>query len=441
MQRYFLVVLACIMLISACDQGVKEVKVDADVYHQTVEKLSEIIVHDIFSPPVASRIYVYPSIATYEVLASEQPKYLSLVGQVSELSALPEAKKEVSYELAALEAFIATGKALIFSEDQLDAFREELYEELREGVNRKYFDASLAYGQEVAKHILAWADGDMYKQTRTYPKFTVKEDPTRWQPTPPGYFEAIEPHWNEIRTFVIDSANQFVPKPPTEYDLTPGSQFHSELMEVYEVRKKLTEEQKEIASFWDCNPYVMNVTGHLMAASKKITPGGHWIGITKIVSQKAGADFMKSAEAYALTSIALADAFISCWDEKYRSSLIRPETLINQHIDEEWLPLLQTPPFPEYTSGHSVISSAAAIALTHIYGDNFSFDDTTEEKYGLPMRSFNSFFEASEEAAISRLYGGIHYRPAIENGVIQGRALGKYVINKIQLKKDELSKK
>jgi len=158
MQRYFLVVLACIMLISACDQGVKEVKVDADVYHQAVEKLSEISVHDIFSPPVASRIYAYPSIAAYELLASQEPKYLSLVGQVSELSSLPEAKEEVSYELAALEAFMVTGRALIFSEDQMDAFREELYKELRQGVNRKYFDASLAYGQQVSEHILAWAD-------------------------------------------------------------------------------------------------------------------------------------------------------------------------------------------------------------------------------------------------------------------------------------------
>ena len=130
----------------------------------------------------------------------------------------------------------------------------------------------------------------------------------------------------------------------------------------------------------------------------------------------------------------LADAFISCWDEKYRSNLVRPETVINKHIDEDWLPLLQTPPFPEYTSGHSVISSAAAIALTTIYGDKFAFDDTSEEEYGLPTRSYQSFLDASAEAAVSRLYGGIHYRPAIDNGVTQGQALGRYLTSQIHLK-------
>ena len=168
-----------------------------------------------------------------------------------------------------------------------------------------------------------------------------------------------------------------------------------------------------------------------MFATKKITPGGHWIGITNIATREAGIDFMGTVEAYALVSIALADAFISCWDEKYRSELIRPETVINQYIDEDWVPALQTPPFPEYTSGHSVISAAAATALTVLFGEPFPFEDTTELEYGLPSRTFNSFYEASEEAAISRLYGGIHYMPACENGVEQGRALGKFVVSNL----------
>ena len=178
-----------------------------------------------------------------------------------------------------------------------------------------------------------------------------------------------------------------------------------------------------------------------MYASKKITPGGHWIGIVKIASQVDEADLAKSAQAYALTSIALADGFISCWDEKYRSNLIRPETVINKYIDEDWLPTLQTPPFPEYTSGHSVISSAAAIALTSIFGDDFKFDDDSEVQYGLPVRSFSSFINASEEAALSRLYGGIHYRPAIDNGVTQGRALGYYIVEKLKMMNNEVAQK
>lgn len=440
MKNHFLILLAFLTL-AACDSGVKELKIEAKVYHDSMEELSKVIVHDIFSPPVASRIYAYPSIAAYEILAQKDNRYNSLASQLTDLSAIPQPTEEVSYDLAALQAFIKIGTALIFTEDKMDVYKETLYAKLAEGVNKQFFEASVAYGDQVAAHILEWANGDMYAQTRTYPKFTVTDDPTRWQPTPPGYMEAIEPHWNKIRPFVIDSANQFVPERPTAFDMREGSDFYKEVMEVYDVGNGLTEEQKEIASFWDCNPYVMNVTGHVMAATKKITPGGHWIGIVKIVATKAESDLMQTTEAYALTSVALADGFISCWDEKFRSNLIRPETLINEHIDEEWLPLLQTPPFPEYTSGHSVISNAAAIALTSIYGDDFAFDDDTEVKYGLPVRSFNSFIHASEEAAISRLYGGIHYMPAIANGVTQGKALGAYVVDKLKLRNEALSQK
>ena len=131
--------------------------------------------------------------------------------------------------------------------------------------------------------------------------------------------------------------------------------------------------------------------------------------------------------------MAIADAFISCWDEKYRSNLIRPETLINQNIDDNWKPVLQTPPFPEYTSGHSVVSGAASTALTNIFGDDFAFDDDTETAYGLPIRSFTSFNQAADEAAISRMYGGIHYRVAIEVGLEQGRNLGDFVVNHLRM--------
>ncbi|MGB5819724.1 MAG: vanadium-dependent haloperoxidase, partial [Saonia sp.] len=166
--------------------------------------------------------------------------------------------------------------------------------------------------------------------------------------------------------------------------------------------------------------------------------GAHWIGIAKISSRKTNSDFNKTVFAYTKTSIAIADAFISCWDEKYRSNLIRPETLINQHLDENWQPILQTPPFPEYTSGHSVVSGAAATALTDIFGDNFAFDDDTEVAFGLPIRSFSSFNKAADEAAISRMYGGIHYRAAVEIGVKQGRDLGKFVLGKLQMKNKSL---
>ena len=169
-----------------------------------------------------------------------------------------------------------------------------------------------------------------------------------------------------------------------------------------------------------------------MYATKKMTPGGHWMGITAIAAQQSGADLMQSAEAYVRTALAVADGFISCWEEKFRSNVVRPETAINAYLDEQWQPLLQTPPFPEYTSGHSVISTAAAAVLTDQFGAAFAFRDTTETTYGLPARSFGSFEEAAAEAAMSRLYGGIHYRAAIEEGVRQGRQVGEIVVRRLR---------
>jgi hypothetical protein len=268
------------------------------------------------------------------------------------------------------------------------------------------------------------------------PKYSVTPERGRWVPTPPAYMDAVEPNWAKIRPFVMDSASQFPPGPPFPFDTAQDSRFFRELKEVYDVRKRLTDEQRAIAAFWDCNPYVMHVQGHTMFATKKITPGGHWMGIVAIASRKAGADIVQSAEAYARTSIALADGFISSWEEKFRSNHIRPETAINAHIDEGWEPLLQTPPFPEHTSGHSVISTAAGVVLTDQFGPGFAFADSTEIAYGLPIRSFPSFEAAAAEAAISRLYGGIHYRRAVEEGITQGRKVGELVVKRVRTRAD-----
>ncbi|MEM1281160.1 MAG: vanadium-dependent haloperoxidase, partial [Cyanobacteria bacterium P01_H01_bin.152] len=248
----------------------------------------------------------------------------------------------------------------------------------------------------------------------------------------------IEPSWSKIRTLTLDSAAQFKPLPPTTFSTDPNSQWWTEVMEVYEALQVADEaelaERQAIAEFWDCNPYAMQHRGHLMFATKKISPGGHWINITGIAAREAEADFSSTVAAYALVGIALHDAFISCWDEKYRSALVRPETFINEYIDQEWMPLLQTPPFPEHTSGHSVVSRASAIVLTDFFGDGFAFDDDSEVEFGLPIRSYPSFLVASEEAAVSRLYGGIHYRPAIDYGLTQGEAIGQHVLEELDMR-------
>ncbi|MBK9687570.1 MAG: vanadium-dependent haloperoxidase [Saprospiraceae bacterium] len=395
--------------------------------HDVMGAYTNILVHDIFSPPVASRNYAYTSIAAYEAARHLNPDYVSLGGQLNGLSAVPEPEKgkEYCYELAALKAMLTTGKKFIFSENDFSAFEKSMMEKVDQlQMPKDVHDRSIAYGEAVAKHILAWADGDNYKQSRSFSKFTIDlKNPSRWRTTPPAFMDAIEPHWNQIRPMSLDSAGQYKPVPHTPFDTTANSPFMKEAMEVYNTGKNLTEEQNLIANYWDCNPYKLNVTGHAMHATKKITPGGHWMSITRIAGIKANSDFVTTAYSYAITSIALFDGFISCWDEKFRSNLIRPESVINQYIDEDWQPLLQTPPFPEYTSGHSVISAASAVALASVYGENFAFTDSTEVRFGLPVREFPSFEAACQEAAISRLYGGIHYQPAITNGVDQGKKL------------------
>ena len=417
---------------------------DPELFQAAMQNLTDIVVYDIFSPPVASRVYLYPSVAAYEIMAYfNSNNFNSLKGQIKELKEIPKPDNpNINYNLSAIFSFNQVGKALIFSEKKMEQFEISLDKKLIDfGVPIRVLNASKEYAEKVSKSILEWASKDMYSQTRTYPKYSIIDEDRFWKPTPPDYMDGIEPHWPKIRTMVLDSSNQFPPKDPIPFNLKKGSPFHKQLIEVYEVTNSLTEEQTNIAKFWDCNPYVSHHKGHAMFATKKITPGGHWIGITAVATRKAKSSFEDTINAYVNVSISLFDAFISCWDEKWETLVVRPETLINQYYDEDWLPLLQTPPFPEYTSGHSVISRAAAITLTDLYGENFDFEDTTEVSYGLPARSYKSFINASEEAAISRLYGGIHYMMAITEGVIQGQKIGDFIVKNIQTKKVALAVK
>ena len=444
MKRVLIVLLIIIGVTSCKNQGAsanKDIVVSAEDLHTTVDKVTQIMIHDIFSPPVASRIFAYPNVAAYEIVAQHNPKYKSLAGQLNGLTPIPQIDtvSGINPNLSALIAHMTISKQLIFSEDKFEVLEDSLYQSWRQ-TNALQFEASKSYGLAVAEHIKEWIAKDNYNETRTMPKFTVDtEDTSRWQPTPPAYMEGIEPHWNKLRPFYLDSAAQFKPAPPPPFSLEKSSDFYKELLEVYDISNEITangdnSEEVQIAQFWDCNPYVSVSRGHVMFATKKITPGAHWIGITKIASRKTNSTFDDTVFAYTKTSLAIADAFISCWDEKYRSNLIRPETLINLHIDDSWQPILQTPPFPEYTSGHSVVSGAAGTILTDIFGDGFTFDDDTEVPYGLPVRSFESFNQAADEAAISRMYGGIHYRAAVEVGIGQGRNVGALMLKKVKMR-------
>jgi hypothetical protein len=215
-----------------------------------------------------------------------------------------------------------------------------------------------------------------------------------------------------------------------------SSVFCRGALEVKRIGDNLTEEQKHIADFWDDNPFKMNVSGHVMFATKKFSPAGHWMNIVGIAAEKAKSDFNTTVYAYAKSSIALFDAFISCWEEKFRSNVIRPETVINKYFDPEWRPYIQTPPFPSYTSGHSVISGSVAEVMTDVFGDNFNYTDTSEIEFGIPHRSFTSFRQAALEASWSRMYGGIHYRFDLENGNKEGIEVGKIILDRLKMRRN-----
>lgn len=415
----------------------------AEYIHRAIKQITDVMVYDIYSPPVTSRTYAYVSVAAYETLIKNNGAQLSFAGQLHGLTPVPNpaGNQEYSPTLAAVHAILMTSKPLVISEEKIEAFEKELEHEMRDnGMPAEIFDNSITYGKQVAEHIISWARNDQYKETRALPLYRVRNDASSWKPTPPAYIKAIEPNWNKLRTFAIDSAAQFKPAPPPIFSTDTNSVFYKDARQVYQQVKSNSAEQIDIAKFWDCNPFTMNVRGHVMYATKKISPNGHWMNITRLACQQVDADAVQSAEAYACLAVTLADCFISCWDEKYRSVVIRPETYINQHIDPTWLPVLQTPPFPEYTSGHSVISAGASVMLGQLFGENFAFADSSELEFGLPVRHFSSFLDAANEAAISRLYGGIHYMPAIASGQREGFAIGKSLVEKLRMRREKSAK-
>ena len=414
-----------ILLIIGCKQDQQNERLKGPaLQHYLVGKLTDAIIYDIYSPPVASRLYAYATLAYYEAI---RPAYSSksITNQLKGFEQLNNEpnSKDFNPELAGITAFISVAKKLIFSKDSITGIEKTLLEDY-ENIDRTIAENSIKWGNKVASIILERAAKDNYKITRGLPRYSVFEQDGKWQQTPPDYADATEPHWRKIIPLLMDSAAQFKPPPPPPYNLTKGSQYYNELMELYETSKKLTPAQDTIAKYWDDNPFVTQHQGHLTFANKKTTPVGHWMGIIEILCNTAKKDAISTSTAYAISSAAIFDGFISCWDEKFRSITARPVTVIRKKIESEWSPLLQTPPFPEYTSGHSVISGAASAVLIHQFGTGFAFHDTTELKYLGMERSFRSIEAATDEIGISRFYGGIHYMSAIIHGKEQGVKIG-----------------
>jgi PAP2 superfamily len=441
-KNIFLMAFAGLIFLSSCTEKAGDYKKfteDPLLYSKTVKRLNDVVLENNFPPMIATRNYTYANIAAYETMAAGNPQFQSLSGQIKHLPAMPkpEAGKIIDFSLAAALSFTKVGNAVTFPEGSMMAYYDELKEKAREaGMTSDILKNTLAFSDTVVAAVLKWSKKDNYAQTRSAEKYTVKDEEGRWVPTPPMYAQAVEPKWNTIRCLVMDSSSQFMPPRPPVFDVkNKKSEYNKYLSEVKKIGDSLTDEQKHIAEFWDDNPFKLNVSGHVMFATKKFSPAGHWMNIVGIAAKEAKADFATTVAAYAETSIALFDAFISCWDEKYRSNYIRPETAINKYLDEEWRPYIQTPPFPSYTSGHGTISAAAAESMTYWFGDKLSFTDTSSLEFGIESRKIISFRDAAKEAAMSRLYGGIHYRFDNEQGNKAGTKLGEFIVQRLRLKK------
>lgn len=402
-------------------------------YVRALKHATDVMVNDVTSPVAASRYYGYINLAANETVAlfdKQQPHFAGFVKGLKKITVDDALIKKSDPELAVILALYKSGARLLPSGYILQKNHDslKLVAKKIKNLSSEKINATVELVDKVVEQVLKYAYADGFVKLSGLRRFTPSSGDEYWQPTAPGFISAIEPHWNMLRTFILDSCSQFAGGPPNKYDADTSSPFYKQLNEVYKLEKNLPREKAAIAMFWDCNPFALQQVGHLEFGIKKISPGGHWMGITGIACKKQKLSLSKTAYVHTIVAIGMADAFISCWNNKYKYNRVRPETAIKKLIDRNWFPLLQTPPFPEYTSGHSVISTTASTILTHLFGDHFSFTDYTEEEFGLPSRKFSSFAMASKEAAISRLYGGIHFRDAIENGVKEGEQIGMFVI-------------
>ena len=383
-----------------------------------------------FAPPVASRALGYSGVALYEAVLGGMPDHNSLVGQLNDLTYLPQPEVGQRYDWAAVAnsalATITRSLYLTVSPENwaaIDALEQEFAEQCRIEAGTDVCSRSVAYGQAVARAVFEWSRSDgacSGSSGCSLKPYVSPSGPGLWVPTPPSYLAPLLPYWGLNRPLVLSSGGDYAPPPPIPYSESPSSRFYAQAMEVYTTVKNLTPEQRAIALFWADD------------ALKTFTPPGHSISIATQALKAENASLALAAETYARVGIAVADSFIVCWYTKYTYDVLRPVSYIQSIIDPTWNnggvtdPVI-TPAFPEYTSGHSVQSMAVATVLTALFGDGYEFTDNTDLTWGRPARTFGSFFAAAEEAAISRLYAGVHYRAAIEAGTEQGKSIGARV--------------
>ena len=418
-------------LISCNQKEGRDLEIAGTEIDKVVLQMTEMMIHDVSNPPLAMRFFSYASLAAYDLQSDFDTTLPRIQDQLSDFPKIVKPDpKDANISLAALMAMMDVSAAMQPSGLKMKEWKKNYIDSCgRSGFSSHVLDASQELANHYSSHILKYAKADKYNQISRFLRYSPEKKPGFWYPTPPGYFPAVEPYFSRIRSFHLKDSSliqSLCQIEPVKYSDDKSSQFYRMTKEVLESGK--SESQQKIAAFWDCNPFALSENGHLLIAMKKISPGAHWMGIAGIACKMKKMPFGKSLLVRTALSVSLMDAFWICWKRKYETNRIRPETAIRQLIDPTWKPFLQTPPFPEYPSGHSTISTTAAIILSHFFGENFAYVDTVEMRYGIDERPFKSFKLAAEEAAISRLYGGIHFMDGITAGQQQGKLLGEYLV-------------
>ncbi len=379
-----------------------------------------------YTPPVASRSLAYLGVTAFESVASGSAELQSLAGQLNGLKPVPQREAGKIYdEAVVVQAAMAFSARNFFDNTgptghhAMAALEAKLHARVLEGVLADVVARSEAYGKAVAEHVLAWSkdDGGATIENMGFPmQYELTKGPAHWVPTNLIALQQkpLLPNWGKNRTFAMPSTAACALPPPVDYSEDKTSEFYKQALEVVETKQNLTPEQRAIAKFWSDD------------AMLTPTPPGHWISIALQIFQRDTVGLDKSVDVLARLGVVQADAFIGCWNSKFQYDLLRPITYIRRTMDPKWESLLNTPPFPEYPSGHSTQSGAAAMVMTQMFGENFAFEDATRKSDGVKPRAFPNFWAAANEAGISRLYGGIHYRAAIERGLEQGRCIGGF---------------
>jgi len=375
-----------------------------------------------------SRHFSYTAIAFYESVVSGNANHRSLGTQLQNLPTLPAFNKKEKYmAVAGSNSAYAAMLRYFYSKntnaqliDSLEKVNKESFK--ASGYDDQSIRASEDYGKLIAQHIIAWAEKDGADQTNNFAELPSMTG--GWQPTPPGFVKPAVPHWQNNKTLVEGSTRDVYKnlKEFPSYSSDKSSAYYKMVNEVYEVSQNLTEEQKEIALFWDDSP------------TKYLTVSGHWSSILAQVIQEKSLPLDVSAVAYVKCHIALNDAAIAAWYGKYTYMVARPITNIHAYIAPGWSPFIVTPPHPEFPAAHATLSAAAASGLTQALG-NLAFTDNSYTDLGMKARSFQSFEMAAKEAGLSRLYGGIHYRHSIDEGLTIGNRVANNALQRLKFEK------